>query len=67
MVDQDKKNISMKDEAYWGTSENEVESMQIKSDMVTKSLNSDQIKLMREIIDWVANERISDHCYNDIS
>lgn len=56
--------ISMAEKAFWNTDTKEVNEMQSKMDKVTKSLTPEQIKLLKEVIDWTGSEAVSDELYN---
>ncbi|EGR2987982.1 hypothetical protein RGL65_001291 [Vibrio parahaemolyticus] len=48
--------ISMKSLAFWDTSEKDVEEAQAKMDSITKSLSSEQVKTLEELIEWITTE-----------
>ncbi|WP_229623915.1 hypothetical protein [Vibrio parahaemolyticus] len=48
--------ISMKSLAFWDTSEKDVEKAQAKMDSITKSLSSEQVKTLEELIEWITTE-----------
>lgn len=60
-----KNTISMVEKAFWNTDIKEVEKIQEKMDEVAKSLNPEQLKLLNEVMDWVAEERVYDEHYNN--
>jgi hypothetical protein len=60
-----KNTISMYEKAFWNTKKDEIDKMQEKMDKVSESLNPEQLKLLNEVMDWVAEERVCDEHYNN--
>ena len=58
-------NISMAERAFWNTDINEVNKMQEKMDKISKSLTSEDSKLLEEIMDWVSQEKVCEESYNN--
>lgn len=50
------KQISMKSLAFWDTPEKDVEEAQAKMDSITKSLSSEQVNTLEELIEWIKAE-----------
>ncbi|HDY7668844.1 TPA: hypothetical protein RQK01_001649 [Vibrio vulnificus] len=46
----------MKSLAFWDTPEKDVEEAQAKMDSITKSLSSEQVKTLEELIEWIKTE-----------
>jgi len=61
----DKSTLSMIEKAFWNTPVSEVNEMQEKMDKIAKSLNPEQLKMLDEVITWVANEQSCDDSYNN--
>lgn len=56
--------ISMVEKAFWNTDVKEISKMQSKMDKVAESLNEEQLKLLNEVMDWVSNEKVCEHSYD---
>ncbi|OXX45437.1 hypothetical protein B9J93_11155 [Vibrio sp. V17_P4S1T151] len=48
--------ISMKSLAFWDTPKKDVDEAQKKMDSITKSLSSEQVKTLEELIEWITTE-----------
>lgn len=49
--------ISMKSLAFWDTPKKDVDEAQKKMDSITKSLSSEQVNTLEELIEWIATEK----------
>ncbi|ENH7110278.1 hypothetical protein ABWJ26_000681 [Vibrio fluvialis] len=46
----------MKSLAFWDTPKKDVDEAQKKMDSITKSLSSEQVKTLEELIEWITTE-----------
>lgn len=49
--------ISMAELAFWDTPKKDVDEAQKKMDSITKSLSSEQVKALEELIEWITTEK----------
>ncbi len=49
--------ISMAELAFWDTPKKDVDEAQKKMDSITKSLSSEQVKTLEELIEWITTEK----------
>ncbi|WMN80911.1 hypothetical protein NI385_26215 (plasmid) [Vibrio parahaemolyticus] len=47
----------MKSLAFWDTPKKDVDEAQKKMDSITKSLSSEQVNTLEELIEWIATEK----------
>ncbi|HDV5593558.1 TPA: hypothetical protein RI785_002276 [Vibrio cholerae] len=43
--------------AFWDTPKKDVDEAQKKMDSITKSLSSEQVKALEELIEWITTEK----------
>nr|WP_196819228.1 hypothetical protein [Vibrio cholerae] len=43
--------------AFWDTPKKDVDEAQKKMDSITKSLSSEQVKTLEELIEWITTEK----------
>lgn len=60
-----KTTISMVEKSFWNSDIKEISSMQMSMDKIAKYLNEEQLNELEKIMDWVAEEKICEHDYDN--